>query len=426
MVKDISNITPEEREVIDVFDKVCKRHAKELSTNKTRRLINKPSGGIHSAGFTAPDDLRRALSITFGSSVKSLQILVDHFVQQFIDLGLVHPDTVATNALGKRGIEMLFKGKGCVEDHLNRPDGTHFTLPPYSYCILRGNVAHGGTGNSEDKPVFKFFCYLDPVEYYRSTNKYKDSVFLFNEYRHIVRAVKSPHDVVLNKPIMPYYCIYCSELFHYTYPMCTKCLSSKWKLKLRVDKTTQSHFVCTNSGRVPLKAGHTFPAPFPKGIIARTEFDRMHPVIKGEPLAHIPVGDGAYVVDLLGYKYFLACVKMQSEGFNAELERSEDNAEGGFYLKVVKDIAVKGELILKAEPCFVSNNFLVDIDEYALKAVLEGGDDERMIVRAVPHAENAEVQVEIDGEDGESYDEDEEYDDYSEDDDVGGDEDGEN
>jgi hypothetical protein len=224
MVSDLRAITPDELQIISVFENIRKRYTKELTTNRNRRLINKASGGVYSTNYTTQDDLRRAVSISFGPAVKSLQILVDYYVQQFINLGLVHPDTKAGNALGKLGIELLFKGSGLddqvphfdfpnfkrtkkflsyrhsmeqkvvfderldggcslfinhtdKEDTLCRPDGTLIVIPPYSFCILRGNVAHHGTGNSEDDAIYKFFCYLDPVKYYRATNKYKVSQY---------------------------------------------------------------------------------------------------------------------------------------------------------------------------------------------------------------------------------------------------------
>lgn len=95
-----------------MFEKIRKRYTKELVTNKDRRLINKASGGVYAAPYTSQDHLRRAVSISFGPAAKSLQILVDYYVQQFVNLGLVHPDTKAGNSLGKHGIELLFKGSG--------------------------------------------------------------------------------------------------------------------------------------------------------------------------------------------------------------------------------------------------------------------------------------------------------------------------
>eukprot|EP01034_Spumella_vulgaris_P021692 gene21692-27739_t len=372
LVKDCRGITQHERDVLNVFELLRKLFTKELSTNKNRKLINQPSGGVFSAEYTLPDDLRRAISITFGSAVKSLQILVEYFVQQFINLGFVHPDTIAGNALGKAGLELLFKGTGlddqvdhfdfpnfqrsklhlsyrhamehcpstfdkrldggcslfvnhtAKEDHLRRPDGNLMIIPPYSYCILRGNVAHSGTGNSEDDAVYKFFCYLDPVWYHRATNPYKDN-----------------------------------------------------------------------------------------GIVTKTEFTRKYPSLAKESLGQIPASE-SHVQDLLSYKPFLASVKMQKEGYNTVLEYDADIKMG--YLKVVSDIEVKKEMILKADPWFISPKFLVDIDEYALKAVIEGEDDEFVVI-AASHAESSSgFEVEINGEDGVDYDEDEEYGDSSSDD----------
>ena len=255
MVEYHRKLSTDEMDVIGVFEKVRLKLTRELLTNAKRKLINQPNGGALCDEFTADDDLRRAVSITFRPSLMNLQILVEYIVQQFVHIGFIHPGSKAGNALGKEGLELLFKGPGLEEqvphydfpcfldtnqflsyahsqrqklkfdpkldggvslfinhtgktDYLKRPDGTLFIVPKYSFCILRGNVAHCGTGNSTDDAVFKFFCYIDPVQYDRVNNPYKDSVFLFDEFRQIVRTVAKPCFVKLVSKTFPYLCVY--------------------------------------------------------------------------------------------------------------------------------------------------------------------------------------------------------------------------
>lgn len=301
------------------------------------------------------------------------------------------------------------------EDTLRRPDGTFIVIPPYSYCLLRGNVAHFGTGNSDDDAIFKFFCYLDPVQYYRATNKYKDSVFLFNEYKNIVRSKVTPFAVVLDTGIVPYLCVYCHEQFYYTYPMCTHCMLSQWKLKVAVDNATHSTKY-TNEGKKSLEAGHVFPDAFQKGFMTSEAFAKKYPSLAGETIAHIRAS-ATHVQNFLEYKSLLSGMKMHEHQFNTVLEYDEVEKVG--YLKVVKLIEKREEIVVKGTPCAESNHFVVDIDEYSLKAVLDEDEEEGEIFRSAFHSQSSELEeaLEIDGDDGLHYDEDEEFADSDDEDD---------
>ena len=89
-------------------------------------------------------------------SVNSTQSVVDH------------SDVFNSNLDG--GVS-LFINPTDKMDYLRRPGNLLIIVPQYRYCILRGNGAHNGTGNSTDDAVFKFFCFVDPVRHETTSNE---------------------------------------------------------------------------------------------------------------------------------------------------------------------------------------------------------------------------------------------------------------
>jgi hypothetical protein len=445
LAQNLRQLSVEDMEVIDVFEKVRLKLNRELLTNSNRRLINQPNGGSLCDKFTANDDLRRAVSITFRPSLASLQIVVEYMVKQFIHIGFVHPDSKAGNALGKEGLELLFKGPGLEEqvphydfpcfkdtnqflsyahsqrnklkfdskldggvslfinhtsktDYLRRPDGTLIIIPKYSFCILRGNVAHCGTGNSTDDAIFKFFCYIDPVQYDRSNNPYKDSVFLFDEFRQIVRAVVKPCSVQLVTKTFPYLCIYCFGTFHYTNPMCMGCMQKHWNVALTCDDDNRFLYTYRPSRGKQLRLGYVFPDVVTDGFISKEEYNRKYSIHFGaEIIGCVSVSDSHYLC-FLEHKSFLATMKKSMTDYNVELivTESADGLQGE--LCVTSEFLFKDtELILKAEPHDQNNGVLmVDPDDYAVKDVKsfhEGVVEASLIVKCVKSgAQDEEMQ----------------------------------
>jgi hypothetical protein len=229
---------------------------------------------------------------------------------------------------------------------------------------------------------------------------------LFNEYKNIVRHAEAPHAVVLDTSIVPYYCVYCHEQFRYTYPLCSDCLLRRWKVKMHVDKTSNT-VICTNGGKSALLTGHVFPDPFKKGFMNNEEFARVYSSkLNGEKLGYVRASD-THVQNWLSYKSLLAHFKIQPADYNVVLDYDSSKKVG--WLKVVEDITIKGELILKGEPTTRSASFLLDIDEYALAALADDQVEGGMLVRAAHHSESSEEPLEIDGDDGMYYEDDEEY-----------------
>jgi hypothetical protein len=174
---------------------------------------------------------------------------------------------------------------------------------------------------------------------------------------------------------------------------------------MSVDKTT-NRFLCVNAGEGPIYKGHVFPDPFKKGFMTKEQFARKYPELGGEKVGQISASD-SHVQDLLSYKSFLSNVKMQITGFNVVLEYDLSDKVGR--LKVVKDIEEEEELIVKAEPCSESEHFIVDIDEYALNAAING-ESQASVVHFASHTISSQLdQLEINGDDGKEYDEDEEF-----------------
>jgi hypothetical protein len=415
-VKNSRMLNEIEKDIVGIFEHVEKRFTKHLINHRERRLINQGSGGKYSVIHTSEDDQRRAVSIAFDHQTKSLQILVEYYVDQFIHLGLIHPDTKVCNASGKLGLELLFKGPGLksqvdhydlpqtknsrlfqsfhhsmdnklpfnpkldggatlflnhksTDDYLGCPDGKTIVIPAYSFCILRGNVPHCGTGNDTDEPILKFFGFLDPIEFNRTTNKYKDVVFLYDEYKQYVRSVIHPYQLQLQTRILPYLCAYCRDSCYYTYPLCQMCMINNWQLSLSWDDENSS-FIYTYIGNKCLEPTYTFPDAFQKGLTSKTRFAEDFPILSGSNIGNLPVSE-TYCFSFMNYKSILLTMPKSVSKFNVELYF--DGKLG--WLQTTEKIEPGTQLTLNAVDCCISSLLVLDVDEYAVRDVVEPSDD---------------------------------------------------
>jgi hypothetical protein len=432
MVENVRNLTKIEQCVVNVFEDIEKRYARTLITDANRRLINRASGGKYSSIYTKWDDKRRAVSIAFDARTRSLQIMVEYYIQQFVHFGILHPNTKITNARGDFGVELLYKGVGLkgpqvahydfpqtdnskhflsyansidrslpfdlqldggcsfflnhkdIDETSGCPDGRTIVIPAFSFCILRGNLAHFGSGNTTEQPVFKFFAFLDPVEFERTTSSFRDVVFLFDEYQQFIRAGTPPHEVKIQTAIKPYYCAQCRDTSYYTYPLCKFCLQDKWHVTVSW-KEEQKRFAYTYNGARALKPHHKFPDPFKHGIVRLEQFAIDFPVLQETRIGYVPLSQ-SHCAHFLDYKSVLATIKQDPDQFNVKTY-----FDGAFAWLMTCDTNIQpnDELILQSFVATTENmtsrvDLLIDVDEYAVRHILGVDDGDAHVQNNVP------------------------------------------
>ncbi len=270
-----------EQRRIDVLQQLIESSKETIEDDnlaEQTRIINTCEVTDENGEDTKSDNLRRSKHRNFPANGDETSDIITNMEQVFKHIGCIHPDTTATNSEGHHGVDVIAKLKGLGTqgphydfaiyldnpeflswadtntnphkrshyskdrdggsslfinpfdkmDTLLKPNGEFIILPPYTYSILRGNVAHRGTGNYTPKHIYKIFSYFDPPNYPRLNNKaIQFKVYHFNSDTHIIRKNTSPFKHVMTEIIMPYPCVTCCDEAFFSYPYCTKHLLSE-------------------------------------------------------------------------------------------------------------------------------------------------------------------------------------------------------
>jgi hypothetical protein len=339
------NPTETEQRRINILQQLIeskKEIIKDESRAEQTRIINTCEVTDENEEDTKSDNLRRSSHLNFPAEGDDLSNIITNMEQVFKHIGCIHPRTTATNSQGYHGVDVIakLKGLGIQEPHydyavyfnnpeflswadtntnphkrsnysdardggsslfinpldridsLQKPNGEFIIFPPYTYSILRGNIAHRGTGNYTSTDIYKIFAYFDPPNYPRLNDKtIQFKVYHFNSDTQIIRKNTTPFKHVVTERIAPYPCVTCHTNAMFTYPYCTRHLLSECGLLpfIREDtKTPGTKFICSTV----LKSNSRLPGLVDLEIMSKEMFMERYPhlgthgIIGAIPLPH--------------------------------------------------------------------------------------------------------------------------------------------
>jgi hypothetical protein len=419
------DLTTEDRRKIDALCSLVNSKRSALKDNSlvgTSSLINECEVTRLNEIDTKFDNGRRFQFHNYPVDGDEISEILMEWEDKFKQIGCIHPETNMINSQGMHGVDVISKANGVHAqglhfdfgqyaddlkfkswfstknnpskilqydpkrdgsascfinpflqcDHLGKPGGQYLILPSLTVSILRGDVAHNGTGNyNGGEMVCKIFAYFDPPKFKRIDSDAQFKVYKFNGDTMIVRKVAEPHDLVMTESIIPYNCISCGVKSLYSYPYCFDHLKTACGLKPFC--TNKNIIGCKYFSRRPLQTGDILPGHFwPEVMEEECFLNRYRPLRGYGVVGAIPwISNSAHKKDLffgcLSKLSFVSLLQTCTEIESSDLIFSQ-TAEG-IRLVANKTITYGKEVTLYS-PALPFCGLKIDVNEERVKSIL--------------------------------------------------------